>query len=308
MPPKVCIIILNWNAWEATRDCLRSLENVDYPNFETLVVDNASSDGSVDQLNSRFPSIPIIRNNANLGFAGGNNVGILCALRRKADYVLLLNNDTTVSRFFLRALVEAAEADPKVGLANPKIYYADPPDRIWYAGGSFSLWRGFAKHFHQGRKDASESTTPQEVSFVTGCALLVKSEVIRSAGLLDERFFLVSEDTDWSIRARQAGYRAVYAPGARIWHNESYTVRKISGKQLRDYYNVRNSLLLMRKHARAYHWPPFLVHLASLLFYRTAGYSLTGQFLRISALYRGLFDGLRECRIPKAPDAQHVEI
>ncbi len=308
MNPKVCIVTLNWNAWEATRDCLHSLENVDYPNFETVVVDNASSDRSVEELNLRFPWIPIIRNSANLGFAGGNNVGILDALRREAAYILLLNNDTTVSRSFLRVLVEAVESDPKAGIANPKIYYFHPRDRIWYAGGSFSLWRGFAKHFHQGRKDRSPSTVPQEVSFATGCALLIKSEVIRQVGLLDQRFFLVSEDTDWSIRVRQAGYRAIYVPEARIWHNESYTVRKSSGKQLRDYYNVRNSLVLMYKHARAYHYPSFLAFLSGLLLYRTLGYAVTRQFSRVSALYRGLFDGLRECLYPKAPRTQHVEI
>ena len=234
MPPKVWIIILNWNGWEATRDCLRSLEEVDYPNFETIVVDNASTDGSVDQLVLRFPYIPIIKNGTNLGFAGGNNVGILNALRDEADYVLLLNNDTTVSRSFLRTLVEAVESDPNAGIANPKIYYADPRDRIWYAGGSFSLWRGFAKHRCQGRRDRGGSANPEEVTFATGCALLIKSEVIRRIGLLDQRFFLVSEDTDWSIRVRQAGYRLLFVPAARIWHNESYTVRKTSGKQLRD--------------------------------------------------------------------------
>ncbi len=309
MLPKVCIVILNWNAWEATRDCLRSLEEIDYSNVEIIVVDNASSDGSVEQFKLRFPHIPIIKNSTNLGFAGGNNVGIRKALRERAEYVLLLNNDTTVSRSFLRAMVDAAEEDLTVGITNPKIYYVEPRDRIWYAGGSFSLWRGFAKHFGQGQRDRPKSASPREVTFATGCALLIKSAVIRRVGVLDERFFLVSEDTDLSIRVRNAGYRVLYVPEARIWHNESYTVRKTSGKQLRDYYNVRNSLVLMHKHARAYHWPSFLACLATLLLYRTAGYAMTGNYNRIAALYRGLSHGLRECLFANAPGPQRqVEI
>src|SRR6185437_6497170 len=144
--PKVSIIVLTWNSYEITRDCLLSLRKVDYPNFEVVLVDNGSADSSPETLAREFPEVTLIRNPKNLGFTGGNNVGMRNVLSRGTDYVLLLNNDTVVAPDFLAELVEVAESNPRIGVLNPKIYYFEPSDVIWYGGGTHKPWWSFPKH------------------------------------------------------------------------------------------------------------------------------------------------------------------
>lgn len=292
LPPRVDLVILNWNGYAVTRECLISLSRTDYTNYNIVLVDNGSTDGSPEKLASEFPNIEIIANKQNLGFTGGNNVGIRRALKNNADYVLLLNNDTVVDPGFLSELVRAGEENQSVGILNPKIFYFEPSDRLWYAGGSFSRWKGIASHRGNREVDRGLYDTPEEVTFITGCAFFIKTEVIRKIGMLDECFFYTCEDTDWTIRAMQAGFKALYVPSSLIWHKESLDIKRNAGKAFRDFYNVRNSLILARKHAKPYHWPSFLMCLCFMVSYRTAGYAVRGEFDRVRALYRGLSEGL----------------
>jgi len=289
--PKVTIVILNWNGYEVTRECLISLSKIDYTNYGIVLVDNGSADGSPERLGAEFPGVILIRNQKNLGFTGGNNVGIRRALEENADYVLLLNNDTVVAPNFLSELIRAGESDKRIGLLNPKIFYFKPSDRIWYAGGSLSIWKGIASHRGSRQVDRGMYDSPEEVTFITGCAFLIKAEVIRKIGLLDECFFYTSEDADWSIRSLNAGYKALYVSSSVIWHKESMDTKHNAGKRFRDFYNVRNMILLARKHARPQHWPTVLLSLSLMLGYRTAGYSVRGEFERVGALFRGLWAG-----------------
>ncbi len=147
------IIVLNWNSYDVTRDCLLSLRRLEYSQHEVVLVDNGSVDSSPEKLAQEFPEVRMIRNPTNLGFAGGNNVGIRHALSRGTDYLLLLNNDTVVAPNLLSELVRVSESSPQIGMVNPKIYYAEPADRIWYAGGRYEPWRTFPKHFGLRRRD-----------------------------------------------------------------------------------------------------------------------------------------------------------
>lgn len=289
--PKVSIIILNWNSYEVTRDCLLSLEKINYPNYEVVLVDNGSVDGSADKLRHQFPSARLIRNETNLGFAGGNNVAMRDVLARGADYLLLLNNDTIVAPDFLDQLIGGAETKPEIGLVNPKILYYDPADRIWYAGGSYKLGWSFARHLGVHRVDNGKYNRVREVSFVTGCALLVKTEVVRKIGLLDEVFFFGFEDLDWCVRAMREGFRALYVPSAVVWHREGYVTKKNLGKPVKDFYYFKNSVILARKHLEAWHWPLYVLSIARHLAYRTAGYVVRREPQRIKAMYRGLWSG-----------------
>lgn len=289
--PRVAIVLVNWNGYEVTKDCLESLRKVEYSNFYVIVVDNGSSDGSADKLESEFQEAVVLRAGRNLGFTGGNNLGMKHALDQGADYVLLLNNDTVVSPAFLAELVGAGERNGSVGMLNPKIYYYNPPDRIWYAGGEFKMWQAYARHTGARRKDTGQWNQEREVTFITGCAFLIKTGVLHRIGLLDDIFFYSCEDTDWCVRIAQAGYKGLYVPSAVIWHKESYDVKKNAGRAFRDYYNIRNGILMARKHARLYEWPSFLLFLALMLTYRTAGYLVKGQPDRVVALYRGLWSG-----------------
>ncbi len=291
--PKVSIVIVNWNGCDVTRECLCSLSGIDYPNCEIVLVDNGSVDGSPDKLATEFPNITVICNKENLGFTGGNNVGMRCALERKTDYILLLNNDTVVAPDFLSELICVAESDERIGILNPKIYYFDPPTKVWYAGGSYSQWRGISTHTGDGKSNNPRFDKLREVTFITGCAFLIKANVIQKIGLLDERFFYTCEDTDWSIRALNAGFKGVYVPVSVIWHKQSFDVKRNAGKSFRDFYNIRNIILLARKHARPYHWPTLSLSLGVMLAYRTIGYTIRGEFERIQALYKGVWAGIR---------------
>ncbi len=217
--PHVVAIVLNWCGEEDTAACLESLDRSDYPGLEVLLVDNGSPDGSGDRLRARFPDVPYYQTGKNLGYTGGNNRGIDLALARGADYVLILNNDTVVEPECVSRLVEAAETSPGVGAVAPKILVHDAPERIWFAGGEFSRMRAIGYHRLEGQPDPDPAGGEMEdVSFLTGCCLLVPAGVFRAVGKFEEDFFAYVEDVEYSLRLASAGYRLVYQPGARLLH------------------------------------------------------------------------------------------
>lgn len=236
--PKVFVIILNYNGKGVLLDGLRSLLKVKYSNFETVLVDNASGDDSLEEARRAFPGMTIIKNSQNLGFAAGNNVGIKYALERGADYVLLLNNDTLAMPDFLETLVEAVQKDPKIGLASPVVL--DGEEKIWFSGGKID-WLGMKAI--PCRKDIKKNNSRS--AFLSGCALLVKKEVFKKIGLLDEDYFLYYEDTDFSVRARRAGFKTIVVAGSRIIHLEKSEENK-NGK---IYWLVLSGLIFFRKNS-----------------------------------------------------------
>jgi len=247
MKRAVFIIILNWNGWQDTIECVASCQELDYPDFQLLLVDNGSTDGSEARLQERFPELEIIQTGANLGFAGGNNVGIRQALARGADYIWLLNNDTTVGKQALTALVEALEMDEKAGIAVSKIGYFSDPERLWFAGGEWNPSMHLARHRGLNETDSGQYDTAGETDFATGCSLLFKTELIAATGYLQEDYFLYWEDLDWCLRARQQGWKILYAPASRVWHKVSVSVEHNSPVQ--TYYYFRGGLLFYRRHA-----------------------------------------------------------
>jgi GT2 family glycosyltransferase len=286
--PKVAIIVLNWNGRIDTAACLDSLKALSYPAFEVVLVDNGSVDGSQEYFRERYSWVTLLETGQNLGFTGGNNVGISYALRSGADYVLLLNNDTVVDAAFLDRLVAAGQARPDVGILNPKIYYFDPPDMIWYAGGELSLYRGLSRHYGYRQTDRGQFDDPREVSFITGCAFFIKREVIDRIGLLDEYFFCYSEDADWSLRALKAGYKGLYVPSARIWHKVGAATRP-SGNEFSIRMGTRNVMYLVYKHAGTVQFALFLIRFSTGWILRNAlGCVLSGDFKGVSALARGV--------------------
>jgi GT2 family glycosyltransferase len=290
--PQVSIIILNWNSYDVTHACLLSLRSLDYPNFEVLLVDNGSADGSGVKLAADFPEVKLIRSEENRGFPGGNNLAIREALTGSADYLLLLNNDTEVAPDFLSQLVRMAETDPSIGIVNPKIFFYEPANRLWWAGGAYQPWHGLGKMRGVHQVDSGRYDKTEEISFATGCALLIKAEVVRRVGLLDEIYFLGFEDLDWTVRARAAGFKAYYNPAAVIWHKESYCTRRILGKPIKDFYSTRNRILFARRHMRGLYWPLFALSLTGYLLYRSAGYLLRREPQRVGGLLQGIWAGV----------------
>ncbi len=250
---KVCIIILNWNGLEDTIECLESLKKITYPNYEVILVDNGSEGKDAEVLRERFSDyIHLIENDKNYGFAEGNNIAMRYALQNLSpDYILLLNNDTTVEPNFLTELVKVAESDPRIGIVGPKTYYYDYDGRkdvIWFAGGKFSGRFGKTNHLGARRIDKGQFESIRKVDYITGCAFLVKNETLDKIGLLSEDYFLYLEDLDLCIRAQKEQYYCFYVPKAKIWHKVSQSSGGRIGR-ISLYYNTRNRALFMKKNA-----------------------------------------------------------
>ena len=255
----ILILLVNWNGHEDTLACLRSLDAVQRPAFDVLVVDNASSDDSVARIRETFPAVEVLESGENLGFTGGNNLGLEYARQHGYEYVLLLNNDTEVAPDFLAPLVEALEADPQAAAAGPLIYYHALPQVVWSAGGAIDWKRGETRMIGLGERDEGQfDGPPRPVDFVTGCALLVRTRVLEEVGGLDERFFAYYEEVEWCLRMQRAGYRILFVPRSKIWHKISPERREASPRV--HYYMTRNRLLFLHLgHAplRARLWTAF---------------------------------------------------
>jgi GT2 family glycosyltransferase len=251
--PRVAVILLTWNQKEMTLACLRSLAGMDYPNFGVVLVDNASEDGSAEAVERDYPEVTVIRNDKNLGVAGGRNVGLSHVLEKGADeFLLLLDNDTEVHPAFLTEMVRAGVEQPQAGILTGKIYFHDRPKVIWCAGGTLDLYRCDFRLTGHGETDQGQHDRLRDVDHVAGCCQMIARPALDAIGLLDERFSpYFCEDTDWCARAVKAGFRVLYVPRARLWH---HVVKKTGVSDRYLFLKGRNLLLFMRKHARPQHW------------------------------------------------------
>jgi len=244
MMPKVMLVVLNWNNVPDTLKCLQSLEQLSYPHYTIVVVDNGSSDDSVSRIRAAYPNVEVLETGTNLGYAGGNNVGIRYALGQGADYVLLLNDDAVVHPGALSALVDAALAYPRGGFFGPKVYMIEDRQRLLSAGRVMGNGWDFP---HRGIGELDEGQYDQvcEVDALSGCALFVSREPIETVGMLDEDFFVYREDIDWCYRGKQAGFKVLFVPEAKVWHPD--TRRRDVDSPLVTYYISRNHLLFLAK-------------------------------------------------------------
>lgn len=244
-PPRISVLVLNWNGYEDTAACLHSLARSDYANQEILVVDNGSTDGSGERLQREFPGCRFHFTGENRGYAGGNNAGFEAALESGADYVLVLNNDTLVEADAVRRLMEVADVED-AGIVSAKIYYESERSRFWFAGGRIDIDAGTAINEGLNEKDHGQFNKIRPIDFASGCAMLVRRDVIEAVKGFDERYFLYFEEVDFCIRARAAGFRIVFAPGAVVWHKTGVAGKMPSPPHVR-YYMTRNRWLFMRQ-------------------------------------------------------------
>lgn len=214
------VIILNWNGEKVIGPCLESLERVKDTPLRITVVDNASTDSSVRIIRERFPDVELIINDRNLLFARGNNVGLKHAIENGGNLFLLLNNDTEVDPGCFSRMLDAV-GQPGVGIVGPKIFFYDDPERIWYGGGGFLPGIWIPRHRNIRKTDSELEDLGQVTEWVTGCALLVKKEVIDDIGVLDPSYIIYCEDVDFCLRAVKAGWKCFYEPSAKVWHKVS---------------------------------------------------------------------------------------
>jgi GT2 family glycosyltransferase len=244
--PLIAIIVLNWNGKKDTLACLNSLEKLSYPHFETIVVDNGSNDDSVPAIRAQFPHVHLIENQTNLGFSEGNNVGMRVALEHNAQLLFLLNNDTIVAPDILERFIEMFQSNPQAGILGAKIFLHDQQDTIDHLGGTWNPKTGtFTFIGLREKEDPSRWQTPQEIDYVCGAGLIVKREVVEKIGLLEPRFFLIWEESDFCFRARRAGYLTFTCPQAKLWHKVSASF--VGGKPHSTYFWWRNRLLWIER-------------------------------------------------------------
>ena len=242
MNPSVAIVVLNWNGYFDTARCLRTVLQVDYPSVVPIVVDNASTDGSYEELRSGFPQVEIIRAERNLGYAGGNNLGIARALETDARYVYVINNDTEVPAASIARLVATMEADEGIGQLGPLIHDATC-GLIGAAGGTIHWPTVEPRQIGHLEEDRGQFVDTAEVGFVPGTAIFARAAAIRDVGLIPEHYFIYFEDVDWSLRFQAKGWKTMVEPRAGIMHYESATMGQHSPIKL--YYQVRNNLLFL---------------------------------------------------------------
>ncbi len=247
MVSKAVIIILNWNGLTVSVPCIQSVKQTRYTNFDILLVDNGSTDGSYDVLKETFPDIRFLHNPENLGFAEGNNRGIKLAFNDlAADYVVLLNNDTIVDSGWLQSLVDVAVTHPEVGAVGSKIYYYDKPETIWCTGGSFGGWRGVPDQLRHNEVDVRHIEEPYQVDYASGCSILITRKAFEGVGYLDADYFLYFEETDWCARARREGYKIMIAPQSYVWHKVGFSSGTVDSP-LHTYYMARNNYAFIFK-------------------------------------------------------------
>jgi GT2 family glycosyltransferase len=254
--PKVFIIVLNYNGRDVLKKCLTSVFKTDYPNSEIILVDNNSSDGSLEMAKANFSKAIFIKNEENLGFAAGNNVGIKFALERAADFVLILNNDVIVEKNFLTQLVDSVAENEKIGLASPVIFDGQTKE-VWFSGGYIDWWR--VKTIHE--KNIRTENFFNSI-FITGCAMLIRAEVFQRAGLLDEHFFLYWEDADFCLKARKAGFQNVVVSSSWAYHFE----KSRENPENKIYWLVISGLIFFRKNANFFFkiWGIFYLQLRKI--------------------------------------------
>jgi len=289
--PRVFIIIINWNQQEDTIRCLNSLKSLDYKNRNVVLIDNGSVDGSPDRIKEQFPQITLIKNNENMGFAAGNNIGIRCALSQGADYILLLNNDTVVDSGMLKELINVAESDKKIGVVGAVNYSFEHRKKVVLLSISFNWFTGFTKKEDLDAISRGVITEPQQVHGVTGSSLLIKRAVVERIGLLDDRFFIYYEDTDWCMRARKAGYKVLYVPKAKIWHKVGTSFGQKSPAEF--YLYTRNLPLFMLKNCPKVFIPSFFVFYILKITIYSLTFILTGNARFAQGIFLGFIDFLR---------------
>lgn len=288
-PPleEIWVVTVNWNKPEDTCECLESLAAQVGVAIQILVVDNGSTDRSIDIIQGRFPAVRIARSEKNLGFAGGFNLGIRLALEQDARQILIINNDTIADPWMCRHLMDRMN-ESRVGITAPVIYYASQPEEIWSSGGMFNNFLLEPKDAHGRRENLGSK--PITRTFLSGCCMLINRSLLEAVGLFDERFFLYYEDMDFCYRIYKSGWTMEVVPAAKLWHK----VSKSSGGErspVERYHMARSSAIYFRKHIT---WKNGAV----IFFYRLGSAILWSfrlgtkkKWSALSAFWKGWFEG-----------------
>jgi len=283
--PLVSIITVNYNQAHVTCEMLRSVNTLTYPHVEVIVVDNGSTENPVSKIKSVVPSAKVIVSEKNLGFAGGNNLGIK---ESKGEYLFFVNNDTELTTDIIEKLLEPFEVNPRLGIVSPKIYYYEKKDLIQYAGYTpLNPCTARNQTIGQFEVDKGQYNQPHSTPYAHGAAMMVSRAAIEKAGMMPECFFLYYEEMDWCEQIRKAGFEIFYEPKAKIYHKESVSVGKLS--PMKTYYLTRNRILFMRRNASVLNFILFVFFLALFTIPKNIlMYCLKGEFKLARSFIQGV--------------------
>lgn len=293
---RVAVVVLHLEGFGVTNDCLNSLAAADSGDFDVVLVDNGSTDGSAERLKQEHPGLVLLRSKVNAGFTGGNNLGINYALQRGYEFILLLNNDTFVASNFLCRLLAHLDAHPSLGAVQPCIFFNHDRKLVWNAGSFYNNWFGWAYTRGLNYRFKKEFGQPGNVDWVTGCAFMVRASVLRSTGLLAENMFLYYEDVDLSFRIKKAGFGLGYVPDSVVYHIAGASGKK-PGKEGNilpriHYYNLRNRIWVLKQYTRWYAWPTVLLANGMYVMALLGYFLIRGRNQKFRAALTALLDGL----------------
>ena len=303
MPSRVAIIIVNWNGYAMTKDCIKSILSACPPYqhqayiFKIVVVDNGSSDQSATLLHEDFPEIQLIASNENHGFTGGNNLGMTWAIEQGYEYSFLLNNDTLVAPGFLAPLLSYMDEHPQTGAVQPRICFEHDRSLIWNAGAAYYTWLGITRTKGYNQPDGPQFSQPRAIDWITGCAFFIRNQVLKETGLFEKDFFTYYEDVDLSFKILDLEYQLHYIPSSVIYHiagmSGKTTIKTKEGFLHANvhYYNVRNRIWIWRRYAKIWEWPSILayhfIYFGTMMLY----FLIRSRFKKFVAACKGIKDG-----------------
>ena len=293
---KIAIIIVNWKQYELTKSCLDSLQKIEYDNYKIILIDNESNQKKLKLLKNQFENIKTFPNEKNLGFTGANNIGIEYAIKNEFEYVMLLNNDTEVNKKFLTPLLKSFQNDNSLGAVQPLIMNYNNRAKVWNAGGYLNNFFGFPYTNKSNNKN-------QQIDWITGCCMLLKTNVIKKVGLLDENFFAYYEDVDWSLRIKESGYKLGFVESSVIFHHGTISSNNSNheGKLLPfvHYLIIKNHIYLLKKHIDKFNFVGILFYQFLKILLYSIYFTLRFRFSKLKMVYRGLNDGIKNKQIKK---------
>lgn len=251
-------MILNFNAYQDTLNCIASVEKITYPNYRVVIVDNYSQDTSVAML-VNLPGATLLVSPENYGYAPGNNIGIKYALEHGAQYICVLNNDVEVESGFLEPLIFLLEKDQKTGMAGPCICDFQERNRIQAMGAKINLYTGLTQGIHKGKSYQSVQNETREVDYLGGACFVVRANLLSEVGLIPENYFLFFEETEFCLNLQRAGHKLVCVGPSRIYHKRSATIGKFQG--LGYYFLNRNRIVFMRRNANRWQQSIFVLYI-----------------------------------------------
>ena len=293
---RIAAIVVNWNGGDENLDCVEALLEQGTALERVYFVDNGSTNGSAERIALAFPDVTLIVNDANLGFGGGNNIGMAAALADGAEAILIVNNDVVMPADTVAHLAEVLEQEPEIGIVGPRVLYRPDPTRVWAAGGTLTWRQNLTTLRGHGARDGERWRTAEDVDYVAGCCLLVRASVLREIGDFDSDYFAYTEDVDFCLRAAEAGYRTRCQGSVAVYHAPSSATGGGYNPR-RKYMMGVNSVWFMRAYAQPQDWCKFILFdvLTLPIVWLFGLFSGRGKAVLAKAL--GILDGLRGRRI-----------